>query len=104
VARVMLRANAPPAHVYVGLTGDSTRLKRPWRNNRATNAKIVDRTGIKDHRELVFSATGALRLVLHHMKLRRPVEDERGNPVSFFELKEMAALEGVEKKPGGPPT
>jgi hypothetical protein len=30
------------------------------------------------------------------MKLRRPgvrVEDERGNPVSFFQLKEMAAAE-----------
>jgi hypothetical protein len=38
----------------------------------------------------------ALRLVRNHMKLRRPavrVEDERGNPVSFFQLKEMAELE-----------
>ena len=32
-----------------------------------------------------------------HMKLRRPgvtVEDERGNSVSFFQLEEMAELEG----------
>ena len=38
----------------------------------------------------------SLRLVRHHMKLRRPAvraEDERGNPVSFFQLKEMAELE-----------
>jgi hypothetical protein len=39
------------------------------------------------------SAPQLLRL---HMKLRRPavrVEDERGNPVSFFQLQEMAKLE-----------
>jgi hypothetical protein len=50
-------------------------------------------TGIRDTREWAPSATEALRLVRVHMKLRRPavrVEDERGNPVSFFQLKEMA--------------
>jgi hypothetical protein len=58
---------------------------------------VLSGTGIRDTRELVFSATEPLRLVLDHMKLRRPavrIEDERGNPVSFFELKAMAELEG----------
>jgi hypothetical protein len=35
-------------------------------------------------------------LVRAHMKLRRPgvrIEDERGNPVSFFQLKDAAELE-----------
>jgi hypothetical protein len=44
----------------------------------------------------------ALRLVRDHMKLRRPavrVEDERGKPVSFFQLKEMANSE-VAKRSG----
>ena len=53
-------------------------------------------TGIRDTREWVPSATDALRLVRAHMKLRRPgvrIEDERGNPVSFFQLKEAAELE-----------
>jgi hypothetical protein len=38
------------------------------------------------------------------MKLRRPsvrVEDERGNTVTFFQLKEIAAREAGKKKPGG---
>jgi hypothetical protein len=42
------------------------------------------------------SATEALRFVRAHMKLRRPgvrIEDERGNPVSFFQLKETAEFE-----------
>ena len=53
---------------------------------------VLSGTGIRDTREWVPSATEALRLVLRHMKLRRPavrIEDERGNPVSFFELKAM---------------
>jgi hypothetical protein len=57
----------------------------------------ADRDGhIRDTRELAPSATIALRLVRNHMKLRRPdvrIEDERRNPVSFFQLKEMAELE-----------
>jgi hypothetical protein len=47
--------------------------------------------------------TEALRLILGHMKLRRSgvrVEDERGNPVSFFELKEMAEREKAGRKCG----
>jgi hypothetical protein len=58
---------------------------------------VISGTGVKDIREWVPSATEALRLVRVYMKLRRPgvrIEDERGNPVSFFELKEMAGLKG----------
>jgi len=54
---------------------------------------ILSGTGIKDTREWVPSATTALQLVRTLMKQRRPgvrIEDERGNPVSFFQLKEMA--------------
>ena len=53
---------------------------------------VLSGTGIRDMREWASSATEALRLVRAHMKLRRPairIEDERGNPVSFFQLKEM---------------
>jgi hypothetical protein len=53
-------------------------------------------TGIKDRRERRGSASEALKLVLLHMRLRRPnvtIEDESEMPVSFFRLKEMAALE-----------
>jgi len=56
---------------------------------------VLTGTGIKDTREWVPSATEALRLVRTHMKLRRPgvrIEDERGNPVSFFQLQEIAEL------------
>ena len=52
--------------------------------------------GIRDTREWVPSATEALRLVRAHMRLRRPavrIEDERGDPVSLFRLKETADLE-----------
>jgi hypothetical protein len=65
---------------------------------------VVTGTGINDTREWVPSATAALRLIREHMKLRRPgvrVEDERGTPVSFFQLKDMAALETGKKAPGG---
>jgi hypothetical protein len=61
---------------------------------------VLTGTGIRDTREWAPSATEALRLVREHMKLRRPavrVEDERGNPVSFFQLKEMANLEVVKR-------
>jgi hypothetical protein len=54
---------------------------------------VLSGTGIKDTREWVPTATAALQLVRTYMKLRRPgvrIEDERGNPVSFFDLKEMA--------------
>lgn len=51
---------------------------------------VLSGTGIRDTREWVPSATEALRLVRTYMKLRRPnvrIEDERGNPASFFQLK-----------------
>jgi len=65
---------------------------------------VLTGTGIRDTREWVPSATEALRLVKIHVKLRRPstrIEDERGNPVSFFQLKEMAAREAGKKAPSG---
>jgi hypothetical protein len=58
-------------------------------------------TGIKDIREWVPSASDALRLVRVHMKLRRPgvrIEDERGHPVSLFELKELTRLKVSQRK------
>jgi hypothetical protein len=61
-----------------------------------TGFTVVSGTNIREHREWVFSATEALRMVLEHKKFRRPgvrVEDERGNPISFFQLKEMAESE-----------
>jgi hypothetical protein len=61
---------------------------------------VLSGTGVRDMREWVPSANEALRLVKDHMKLRRPgvrVEDERGNPISFFQLKEMVALEDRRK-------
>ena len=61
---------------------------------------VLSGTGIRDTRELAPSATEALRLVRNHMKMRRPavrVEDERGNPVSFFQLKEMANSEVAKR-------
>jgi len=58
---------------------------------------ISSGTGIKkDTRNWVASPTEALKLVRLHMKFRRPnvtIEDEDGMPVSFFQLKEMVALE-----------
>ena len=67
---------------------------------------ILSGTGIKDTREWVPSATTALQLVRTLMKQRRPrvrIEDEAGNPVSFFQLKDMADLEKSGRKtPRGP--
>jgi hypothetical protein len=57
---------------------------------------VLSGTNIRDLREWVPSATEALHLVHTHIKLRRPgvrIEDERGNPVSFFQLKDAAELE-----------
>jgi hypothetical protein len=57
---------------------------------------VLSGTGIRDTREWVLSANDGLSLVRTYMKLRRPdvrIEDERGNPISFFQLKGMAELE-----------
>jgi hypothetical protein len=48
---------------------------------------VVSGTGIKNMREWAPSANEALRMLRALMKLRRPgvrIEDERGNPISFF--------------------
>lgn len=61
---------------------------------------VLSGTSIKEIREWVPSATTALQLVRTHMKLRRPdvrIEDERGNPISFFQLKDMAKRENRYK-------
>jgi hypothetical protein len=57
---------------------------------------VLSGTGVRTFQERAPSATEALRLVREHMRLRRPgvrIEDEHENPVSFFQLKEMAELE-----------
>jgi hypothetical protein len=57
---------------------------------------ISSGTAIKDRRDKVNSAAEAFKLALLHMRFRRPnvtIADELGSPVSFFQLKDMAALE-----------
>jgi hypothetical protein len=57
---------------------------------------VLSGTGVKEFRKWAPSANYALDLVRSLMKLRRPgvrIEDERGNPVSFFQLKEIAETE-----------
>jgi hypothetical protein len=57
---------------------------------------VLSGTGVRTFQERAPSATEALRLIRQHMRLRRPgvrIEDEHENPVSFFQLKEMAELE-----------
>jgi hypothetical protein len=71
-----------------------------WRKQEhwmATPLIVLSGTSVKNFRDWTPSATEALRLVRELMKLRRPgvtVEDERGNSVSFFQLREMVELEG----------
>ena len=62
---------------------------------------VVSATGIKETREWAVSANEALRTVRTLMKLRRPgvrIEDQRGNPISFFELKDLADIENRKSK------
>jgi len=62
---------------------------------------VVSATGIKETREWAVSANEALRTVRTLMKLRRPgvrIEDQRGNPISFFELKDLADSENRKSK------
>jgi hypothetical protein len=57
---------------------------------------ISSGTGIADRRETANSATEALELVRHLMRLRRAnvtIEDELGASLSFFQLKDQALLE-----------
>jgi hypothetical protein len=61
---------------------------------------VVSGTNIGVRREWAVSATEALQLVLDHRRLRRQgvrIEDRRGNPVAFFQLKALAEAEGREK-------
>jgi len=63
---------------------------------------VLSGTGIKDTREWAPSATTALQLVRTLMKHRRPgvrIEDEHGNPISFFQLKDVAQLESRKNAP-----
>jgi hypothetical protein len=61
---------------------------------------ILTGSGVSDAREWVPTAVTALELVRDHMQLRRTsvrIEDERGMPVSFFQLRDMADLENRGK-------
>jgi hypothetical protein len=61
-----------------------------------TSFTVISGTNIGEKREWAPTATEALRLVREHMKLRRPgvrIEDRRGNPVTFFQLKALAEAE-----------
>jgi hypothetical protein len=60
---------------------------------------VLSATG---RREFAPSATEALGLFRDYMKFRRPkvrIEDERGNPVSFFQLKVLAESEAEMASP-----
>jgi hypothetical protein len=66
---------------------------------------VLSGTGIKEIREWAPTAGEALRMTRALMKLRRPgvrIEDERGNPVSFFELKDLAEVESRRSKKNRP--
>ena len=57
---------------------------------------ISSGTSIAVRRETVRSATAALGLVRHCMRLRRPnviIETAEGEQLTFFQLKEMAEAE-----------
>jgi hypothetical protein len=61
---------------------------------------VLSGTAIAVRRERTPSATEAVRLVREYMKLRRPnvrIEDETGNPATFFQLLDLAKSEGREK-------
>jgi hypothetical protein len=61
---------------------------------------VLSGTGIKNTREWASSANEALRMVRTPMKLADQASGLRmsaGNPVSFFELKDLAELESHRK-------
>jgi hypothetical protein len=54
-------------------------------------------TSIQPRSEEVTSATEAVRRVLEFLRVRRPnirIETADGDPLSYFQLRELAALEG----------
>ena len=60
---------------------------------------VLSGTAVGIRRERAPTATEALRMFRDHIKFRRPgvrVTDELGNPVSFFQLKELAESESRE--------
>jgi hypothetical protein len=67
--------------------------------------RFIIRTGteIRKSHDVARSATEALRLIRDHMRMRRPnltIEDEDGNPITMFDLKEIAeAKEGKQNAP-----
>lgn len=66
---------------------------------------VLSGTAIAVRREWTPSATEALRLVLDHMKLRRPgvrIEDERGNPGYVFSIEAIGQIREPDKSTGGP--
>jgi hypothetical protein len=57
---------------------------------------VLSGTGVVERRERANSATAAMELILKFMRRRYPgvrIEDEFGYPLSFFELKDLAAGE-----------
>ena len=73
----------------------------PWRGNRPPMRKTFTVLSGTGRREFAPSATEALRLFREFMKFRRPsvrIEDERGNPVTFFQLKALAESRGPRKR------
>jgi helix-turn-helix protein len=76
----------------------TARIHAIWRvKTGGTDAEaviILSGTGIAERRENPSHASETPQPVLHLMKLRRPcdrIEDERGNPVSLFQLKDERA-------------
>jgi hypothetical protein len=72
-----------------------------WRKAEARMPKRIivttgTRTSILKCYDIAQSATEALQLARTHMRMRRPnliIEDEHGNSISLFELKDMAEAE-----------
>jgi hypothetical protein len=65
-----------------------------------TSFSVISGTKMGVRRERVPSATAALRLVREYMQFRRlgvRVEDRHGNPVTFFQLMELAKAESRER-------
>jgi hypothetical protein len=62
---------------------------------------ILSGTSITPRSETARSAKEAMELVLQLMKLRRPgvrIETAEGEPLSFFQLKELVASEGRKRE------
>jgi len=63
---------------------------------------VLSGTGIAERREGPIPAKEALERARDLMRLRRPgvrIEDERGSPITFFQLIEAAGAKPNAKKP-----